>query len=151
MSWVLAAAIGATVAAGVYLALARDLLRVVIGVSLIGAAANLSMFAAGRTGTMTPPVVPAGETLLAAGAANPLPQALVLTAIVIGFALTCFSLVLVLAVKQDTGTADSAELRAAEPLPAADGKPPLEDAGDAPASAGSPAPPGAPPEEPLLR
>jgi multicomponent Na+:H+ antiporter subunit C len=122
MIWALAVAIFATVAAGVYLALARDLLRCVIGVSLIGAAANLVVFAAGRVGTMAPPVIPEGETVLAA-AVNPLPQALVLTAIVIGFALTCFSLVLVLALKSRTGVADSERLRFAEPPPAADGKP----------------------------
>jgi multicomponent Na+:H+ antiporter subunit C len=74
---------------------------------------------------MVPPVIPAGETVLSA-AVNPLPQALVLTAIVIGFALVCFSLVLVLALKSRTGIADSEALRLAEPPPAADGKPALE-------------------------
>jgi multicomponent Na+:H+ antiporter subunit C len=125
MIWAIAIAVFATVAAGVYLALARDLLRCVIGISLIGAAANLVVFAAGRVGTMVPPVIPAGETVLSA-AVNPLPQALVLTAIVIGFALVCFSLVLVLALKSRTGIADSEALRLAEPPPAADGKPALE-------------------------
>lgn len=126
MIWALALAVFATVAAGVYLALSRDLLRCVIGVSLIGAAANLVVFAAGRVGTMVPPVIPPGEAVLSA-AVNPLPQALVLTAIVIGFALTCFSLVLVLALKSRTGTADSEVLRLAEPPAGADGKPALED------------------------
>jgi multicomponent Na+:H+ antiporter subunit C len=125
MIWAIAIAVFATVAAGVYLALARDLLRCVIGISLIGAAANLVVFAAGRVGTMVPPVIPAGETVLSA-AVNPLPQALVLTAIVIGFALVCFSLVLVLALKSRTGIADSEALRLAEQPPAADGKPALE-------------------------
>jgi multicomponent Na+:H+ antiporter subunit C len=121
--WALALAVGALVTAGVYLTLARDLLRCVIGVSLIGSAANLLMLAAGRVGSLVPPVVPAGETVLAATAANPLPQALVLTAIVISFALTCFSLVLVLALKQTTGIADSEMLRLSEPRPGADGAP----------------------------
>ena len=125
MIWAIAAAVFATVAAGVYLALSRDLLRCVIGVSLIGAAANLVVFAAGRVGTVVPPVIPAGESVLSA-AVNPLPQALVLTAIVIGFALVCFSLVLVLALKSRAGVADSAALRLAEPPPGPDGKPPLD-------------------------
>ncbi len=125
MIWAIAAAVFATVAAGVYLALSRDLLRCVIGVSLIGAAANLVMFAAGRVGTMVPPVIPDGETVLSA-AVNPLPQALVLTAIVIGFALVCFSLVLVLALKSRAGVADSEALRLSEPPPGPDGKPALE-------------------------
>ena len=125
MIWALAIAIFATVAAGVYLSLSRDLLRCVIGISLIGAAANLVMFGAGRIGTTVPPVIPDGETVLAA-VVNPLPQALVLTAIVIGFALTCFSLVLVLALKSRTGIADSEILRLAEPPPAG-GKPAPEE------------------------
>jgi multicomponent Na+:H+ antiporter subunit C len=125
MIWALALAIFATVAAGVYLTLSRDLLRCVIGISLVGAAANLVMFVAGRVGTSVPPVIPVGETVLAP-VVNPLPQALVLTAIVIGFALTCFSLVLVLALKSRTGIADSEVLREAEPPPGADGKPAIE-------------------------
>jgi multicomponent Na+:H+ antiporter subunit C len=125
MIWALAIAVFATVAAGAYLALSRDLLRCVIGISLIGAAANLVVFVAGRVGTMVPPVIPAGETVLSA-AVNPLPQALVLTAIVIGFALTCFSLVLVLALKSRINVADSEVLRVAEPPSGADGKPALE-------------------------
>jgi multicomponent Na+:H+ antiporter subunit C len=122
MIWALAAAVFAIVAAGVYLALARDLLRCVIGVSLVGSAANLVMFVAGRVGVPVPPLIPAGQTVLV-DAANPLTQALVLTAIVIGFALTCFSLVLVLALSSRVGITDSERLRLAEPPPGADGKP----------------------------
>jgi multicomponent Na+:H+ antiporter subunit C len=124
--WVLAVGVGAAVAAGVYLALSRDLLRCVIGVSLVGVAANLVMFVAGRPGPHAgPPLVPLGETVLE-GAANPLPQALVLTAIVIGFSLTCFSLILVLAIIARTGSTDGDALREAEPPPGPDGKPALE-------------------------
>jgi len=123
MIWALAAAVFAVVAAGVYLALSRDLLRCVIGVSLIGAAANLVVFGAGRIGADMPPIVPAGEVALSAAAANPLTQALVLTAIVIGFALACFSLVLVLALNSRASVTDSERLRLAEPAPGADGKP----------------------------
>jgi multicomponent Na+:H+ antiporter subunit C len=70
-------------------------------------------------------VVPLGGSVLEA-AANPLPQALVLTAIVIGFSLTCFSLILVLAIVQRTGSRDSERLQVAEPPAGADGKPALE-------------------------
>jgi multicomponent Na+:H+ antiporter subunit C len=118
--------IGATVAAGVYLTLSRDLLRAVIGISLIGTAANLVLFATSRPSAPAPPVVPVGESVLAT-AINPVPQALVLTAIVIGFSLTCFSLVLVLAIVQRTGSRDSERLRLAEPPAGADGKPALEE------------------------
>lgn len=128
MSWMLAIAIGAVITAGVFLLLSRSVLRVVIGVSLIGSAVNLMLFTAGRVGTGSPPVIEEGlEALI--GGTNPLPQALVLTAIVIGFALTCFSLVLALTVKQKTGEGDTDALRDAEPPPGDDGKPAiLEDA-----------------------
>jgi multicomponent Na+:H+ antiporter subunit D len=96
MIWIFAIVMGIGVAAGAYLALSRDLFRVVVGLSVIGAALNLLVFASGRLDFAAPPIVVAGTQLLA-NAANPLPQALVLTAIVIGFALLCFSLVLVAA------------------------------------------------------
>lgn len=128
MSWLLAIAIGAVIAAGVFLLLSRSVLRVVIGVSLIGSAVNLMLFASGRVGSGGPPVIEQGLEALV-GASNPLPQALVLTAIVISFALTCFSLVLALTVKQKTGEGDTDALRDAEPPSGADGKPAvLEDA-----------------------
>lgn len=126
MSLALALAAGAIVAAGVYLALSRELLRCVVGVSLLGAAANLVVLSTGRPDTGAPPVIPAGETLLEASA-SPLPQALVLTAVVIGFSLTCFSLVLVLAIKQRALTADADSLRDAEPPASDDGKPAVEE------------------------
>ena len=127
MIWAVALSAGALVAAGVYLALSRDVLRAVIGLSLIGSGANLVVLASGRVGTAVPAVIQAGTKELPEIAANPLPQALVLTAIVISFSLICFSLMLVLAIKQRMGTADSMHLRAAEPPPAADAKPPVLD------------------------
>lgn len=123
MIWLVALAAGALVAAGVYLAMSRDIVRMVIGISLIGAGANLVVLGAGRLGAAVPAIVPAGEKVLTALAANPLPQALVLTAIVISFSLTCFSLCLVLAVSRSLGSVDSHGLRAAEPPAAADGAP----------------------------
>lgn len=128
MSWAFAIALFSVLAAGIFLALSRNLLRCVIGVSIVGSAVNLYLFAAGRIGAAAPPLVLPGAELLAEGAANPLPQALVLTAIVIGFSLTCFSLVLALAIKQRTGRNDTDALREAEPPEGPDGKPaPLDD------------------------
>ncbi len=126
MSWLLAVAIGTILAAGIFLTLSRSMLRVVVGISLIGSAVNLMLFVCGRVGG-TPPIIEEGLQALAGGT-NPLPQALVLTAIVIGFALVCFSLALVLTIKQQTGAGDTRALRDAEPPLGADGKPPvLED------------------------
>lgn len=123
MIWAVALAAAALTGAGTYLALSRDALRAVVGVSLVGAGANLAVLSAGRFDGLLPAFVDEGSTGLAAGAANPLPQALVLTSIVIGFSLTCFALALVMAIRQQFGTIDSTALRAAEPPPGPDGLP----------------------------
>jgi multicomponent Na+:H+ antiporter subunit C len=110
----LALTIGVLVAAAAYLLLARDLPRGLLGFVLLGTAANLTIFAAGRIGTMTPPLVEYGAAALPASAANPLPQALVLTAIVIGFGLAAFALVLVMRAHAEFGSASAEDMDAAE-------------------------------------
>lgn len=117
MTWTLVAAIWATLFAGITLLLSRDLLRAILGSMILGSAVNLMIFAAGRVGPSGPAIVPYGTQALAEGSANPLPQALVLTAIVIGLALACFAFVLIQGIVTATGTADSTRLRIAEPLP----------------------------------
>jgi multicomponent Na+:H+ antiporter subunit C len=126
MIWAVAFALWITLAAGLYLALSRDVLRCVVGLALLGSAVNLLLLAAGRLGSAQPAVIEAGGRVLQ-GAANPLPQALVLTAIVIGFALMCFALVLVMRLVRRTGTDDALALRWAEPEPTDRVKPPLAD------------------------
>lgn len=126
MNWLLAIGFFFTMTAGVYLVLSRHLLRCVVGLSIMAASVNFVVFSAARPQDGNPPVIPPDSQVLEQ-ATNPLPQALVLTAIVIGFALTCFSLVLALTIKQRTGTNDSQELRAAEPPPQEDGQPSQED------------------------
>jgi len=115
--WSVAIAAGALVGAGVFLTLSRDLLRSAIGISLLGSGANVVVFASGRLANTGAPFVDPGLQRLSATAANPLPHALVLTAIVIGFSLTCLSVILVLAIRQHLGVADSAALHAAEGVP----------------------------------
>ena len=112
MEAALALATGVLVAAAAYLLLARDLPRGLLGFVLLGTAANLTIFAGGRVGTMAPPLVEHGAGALAASAANPLPQALVLTAIVFGLA--AFALVLVMRAHAEFGTASAEEMDAAE-------------------------------------
>ena len=90
MSLALVIAVGGLTAIGTYLVTARSLSRIVLGFSLLGHAAVLALLAAGG---------PAGEAPIAdrsepSGLANPLPQALSLTAIVISFGLTLFLLAL---------------------------------------------------------
>ena len=124
MIWAVALAVGIASTAGLYLALSRDVFHCALGLSILGSAANLLVFAAGRLVTDVPPLIGPGQTTLQAGA-NPLPQALVLTAIVIGFALTCFSLVLVVRLVQANRSDDALELRHAEPVPTDPLKPPV--------------------------
>lgn len=112
---VLALMMAFTVAAGVYLALSRDLFRCIVGLAVLGSAVNLIVFASGRFGPVQPPIIATGAEKLAEGAANPLPQALVLTAIVISFALLCFALVLGARLRQQVGNDDTDQLRSAEP------------------------------------
>ena len=103
-------------ACGVHLMLSRHIVRILLGITLISAAANLIIFFAGRIGPKAPPVIPAGETMLASTAANPLPQALILTAIVIGFALAAFGAALALQTYRSIGTLDGRRIDDAERL-----------------------------------
>ena len=90
MEIVAAITAGLLVAIGVWMLLDRGLLRVVLGIVVLGNGVNLAVFSTGRLdGRAAAFVTEAGATALAA---NPLPQALVLTAIVIGFALFVFAL-----------------------------------------------------------
>ncbi len=124
MITVVAISVFVSVAAGLYLTLSRDIFRCVIGLALLGAAANLVLFTMGRLGSPLPAVVPVGQAALG-DAANPLPQALVLTAIVIGFAVLCYALVLLLRLIRDARTDDALALRHAEPVPDDPVKPPM--------------------------
>jgi multicomponent Na+:H+ antiporter subunit C len=117
MSVLLALTISVCVAAGVWLVLSRDVFRLVIGLAVLGSAANLVVFLGGRPSGLTPPLILQGATTLGAQAANPLPQALVLTAIVIGFALLCFGLVLAARLSRQHGQVDIAHYQASEPRP----------------------------------
>jgi len=118
-------AISLVVSAGVLLALSCDLFRVIVGVAVLGSAANLIVFMSARPGTLVPPLIEAGAAQLAPAAADPLPQALVLTAIVIGFALLCFGLVLGAWLVRHNGHDDSDRLQASEPVASDPLKPPL--------------------------
>ncbi|AQZ94968.1 Na+/H+ antiporter subunit C [Halopseudomonas phragmitis] len=91
MELLFALTLGLLTACGVYLLLRARTFPVVVGLTLIGYAVNLFLFAMGRLNTGMPAVIGRAENY-----ADPLPQALVLTAIVIGFAMTAFALVLAL-------------------------------------------------------
>lgn len=116
MSLLYAGAISVIFAAGIYLLLSRHLLRMIFGITLVSAAANLVILLAGRLGATSPPVIPPGAASLPEGAANPLPQALILTAIVIGFALIALLVALAVRTWQSHGSLDGREVTAAEDL-----------------------------------
>jgi multicomponent Na+:H+ antiporter subunit C len=100
---------------GLYMVLSRHLVRVLLGLSLLTTAVNLVLFQAGRIQSVQPPLIPAGADRLH-GSADPLPQALVLTAIVIGFALSVILASLALRAYRGHGTLRSDEIRSAERL-----------------------------------
>lgn len=114
MEIILAVVIGGLFAGGVYLILRRSLIKLIIGLILMGHGANLLIFTMGRLTRGQPPLIPSGETQLFEPFADPLPQALVLTAIVIGFGLQAFALVLVRRTYQSLGTRDGDQLQATE-------------------------------------
>ena len=109
-----ALAFGAIISTSTYLLLSRNVLRMVLGLLLLGNGVNLSIFVAGRIGPVVPPIIPEGQATLAA-MANPLPQALILTAIVISFALTAFAVVLFERAYRTLGTLDTDAMREVEP------------------------------------
>jgi multicomponent Na+:H+ antiporter subunit C len=106
MEVLLALASGVLYAAGIYLMLRRRLAQLVIGIGLLSNGTNLLIFTAGGLTRARPPVVPAGAQMLVEPYADPVPQALILTAIVIGFGLLAFSLVLAHRVHATVGTDD---------------------------------------------
>jgi multicomponent Na+:H+ antiporter subunit C len=115
--------VGVLVATSVYLMLSRHLIRFLFGLVILGNAANLTIFTAGRLTPNIPPLIANGMDATVGPVANPLPQALVLTAIVISFGLLAFALVLVFRTYRALGTLDSDAMRVAEPEdPAAAGE-----------------------------
>ncbi|MEO9338248.1 NADH-quinone oxidoreductase subunit K [Mesorhizobium sp. SB112] len=108
-----ALAFGLMIAVATYLVMSRNVLRIVLGLLVLSNAANLSIFLAGRIGSRTPPLVPEGEVTITISA-NPLPQALILTAIVISFALLAFTVVLFESANRRLETLDTEEMRSAE-------------------------------------
>lgn len=116
MNLVLMVTISGLVSLGVLLLLSRDAFRLVMGLTVLGTAANLVLFFSGRPGSLTAPIIAADASSLTAGAASPLPQALVLTAIVIGFSLLCFALLLTLRLSQQQSHMDVSRYHSSEPL-----------------------------------
>lgn len=119
METLLAFVIGGLVAVSVYLLLRRDLVRNVIGIVILSNAVNLLLFTLGRVTQGQSPLIPSGASLPVEGSANPLSQALILTAIVIGFGMLSFALVLLRRLYHNTGSVDADQFLNEEPDPEA--------------------------------
>lgn len=102
--FLLATAIGVLVAGGIYLTLRARSFQVVLGLTLISHAVNLFLFASGRLVANRPPIWEAVRGSGASAYADPVPQALVLTAIVITFGMTAFVVILALRSFLETGS-----------------------------------------------
>ncbi len=117
MEALLAMVVGLMTAAALYLMLSGVLTRFVFGFTLMGNAVNLLIFTAGRLTHLDPPLIAPGHPSLTGPAANALPQALILTAIVIGFAMTTFLLILLYQTYDQVRTLDADDAAFLSELP----------------------------------
>lgn len=114
MNVLMAMVVGLMVAAGLYLMLRKRLLHLLLGVALLGNGVNLLIVTAAGLTPQNPPLIPAGAKVPLDPHADPLPQALVLTAIVIGFGLLGFAIALAWRTFHLSGDDDLDQLRNTE-------------------------------------
>ncbi|MFW6080753.1 MAG: Na+/H+ antiporter subunit C [Desulfosalsimonas sp.] len=115
MESVLCVICGIMASASMYLMLSGNLIRFIFGLVLATNAVNLLIFAAGGISQNRPPLIPEDAVVPAEPLSNALPQALILTAIVIGFALLTFVFILFYRTYQSMGTVDTEAMRVSEP------------------------------------
>ncbi len=94
MELLLILVMGLLYSSGVYFILRRSMVKLLLGIMLLGTATNILIFVLGAIVKGKPPIIDAADTMLDHSFADPVPQALILTAIVISFALTAFAIVL---------------------------------------------------------
>lgn len=114
METVFSVLVGVFFAGGIYLILSPRLVRIMLGISIFSNGVNLLIFTAGRLTEAAPPILLDGG-LQRPTMANPLPQALILTAIVISFSIFAFLLVLTFRAYQSLKTDNVDDMRLAEP------------------------------------
>ena len=106
MNLVLSVLVGALFAGALYMVLRRNVVKLIIGFILLGHASNLLLFTAAGLVRGEPPLLAEARPFSARPVADPVPQALILTAIVIGFGVSAFSLVLVHRAHEEFGHGD---------------------------------------------
>lgn len=116
MHALMAIVVGVLFASGVYLILRRNAGRLIVGIVLLAHGVNLLIFTAGGLSRAAPPIVPPSATLPPDPFSNPLPQALILTAIVIGLAAQAFFLVLIRRAVETFGSPDLDAMTTGEQL-----------------------------------
>ncbi|HOE96917.1 MAG TPA: Na+/H+ antiporter subunit C [Candidatus Sumerlaeota bacterium] len=117
MQAVLILTVGILYAAGIYMMMRRSIVKLIIGLGLLGHAANLLIFTAGGLRRGAPAFIDPDQSAAAlAQIADPIPQALILTAIVIGFGVQAFSIVLIRRVYQVNGNDDLKHMRSTDEL-----------------------------------
>ncbi|GGE38504.1 Na+/H+ antiporter subunit C [Psychroflexus planctonicus] len=110
MEILLAVITGLLYAAGIYMMLRRSLVKLILGIILLGNGVNLLIFLLGRITKGKPPIIPEEAKVFQEIYADPVPQALILTAIVISFGLQAFAIILVKRTYKVLGTDDLDQL-----------------------------------------
>jgi multicomponent Na+:H+ antiporter subunit C len=114
MENLLAFVIGGLYAAGIYMMLRRSVVKLLIGLGLLSHATNLLIFTAASLTRGAPPVIPLDSDILLKPYADPLPQALILTAIVISFGVIAFALALAYRTYKSVGSDDLDKMKGKE-------------------------------------
>ncbi|HET6424909.1 MAG TPA: Na+/H+ antiporter subunit C [Planctomycetaceae bacterium] len=114
MNVVLAIVIGGLYATGLFMILRRSITKVLFGLILWGHGSNLLIFVSCGLVRGAPPLISAGDDRLRMPYADPVAQSLILTAIVISFAVTAFTAVLLYRICRTIGTDDIDQLRASD-------------------------------------
>lgn len=111
METLMAYVIGVLFTCAIYMMLRRSIVKLVIGLMILSNAANLLIFTVAGMTRGAPPLIPAGASVPPGAIADPLPQALVLTAIVIAFGVLAFAVVLIHRAYEVVGTDDLDQMK----------------------------------------
>lgn len=114
MEILLAIIVGLLYASGIYMMLRRSLVKLIIGLILLGNGANMLIFLLGRIVKGEPPIIEDSAKVLTDLYADPVPQALILTAIVISFGLQAFAIILIKRAYKVVKTDDLDEMNATD-------------------------------------
>ena len=116
MDILLSIIVGLIYAGGFYMLLSKGMTKMIIGIMALGYASNLFIFVVARLTRGLPALIKPGDSVMMSDYADPIPQAFILTAIVIGFGIQAFAIVLLRQVYMKTGTANMDELNFTDKL-----------------------------------